>query len=54
MEILEGMESAGHGCLPTSGGGGILGKKPKIPYWSEHVKPYADESNFLLPDMDNH
>ena len=40
------MESAGHECLPTSGGGGMVGKKPKLPGWSEHVKPHADESNF--------
>jgi hypothetical protein len=35
MKILEAMESAGHECLPTSGGGGMMGKKPKIPGWSE-------------------
>ena len=46
LNILEAMEKAGHECLPKSGGGGMVGKKLKLPGWSEHVKPYADESNF--------
>ena len=46
MNIMEAMEFAGMECLPTSGGGNVEGKKPQIPGWNEHVKPYADESNF--------
>ena len=46
MNILEAMENAGRDCLPKSGGGGTAGMKPKIPGWSEHVKPYSDECNF--------
>ena len=45
MNILEAMENAGRDCLPKSGGGGTAGMKPKIPGWSEHVKPYSDECN---------
>ena len=40
------MENAGNECLPKSGCGGTANKRPKIPGWSEHVKPYSVECNF--------
>ena len=46
LNILEAMENAGNECLPKSGCGGTANKRPKIPGWSEHVKPYSVECNF--------
>ena len=40
------MENAGNKCLPKSSCGGTANKQPKLPGWSEHVKPYSDECNF--------
>ena len=43
--VMEAIELAGKECLPSSGpsrgkGGGVVAG------WTEHVKPYADESKF--------
>ena len=45
MQVLESIEKADKECLPTVGGA-TLGKKKPIPGWSEHVRPYKDESMF--------
>ena len=45
MQVLEAIESAGKECLPIAGGS-KLGKKYPIPGWTEHVKPYQEESKF--------
>ena len=47
MQVLESMETAGKECLPTVGGSKV-GKKCPTPGWSEHVKPYQEESKFWL------
>ena len=45
MEVLEAIESAGKESLPLVGGS-VSGKSTIIPGWSEHVKPYKEESKF--------
>ena len=45
LDLLDAMESSGHECLPiieTSGNS----KNSRILGWSQHVKPYADDSKF--------
>ena len=45
LDLLDAMESSGHECLPiieTSGDS----KNSRILGWSQHVKPYADDSKF--------
>ena len=39
------MEKAGNKCLPSIVSSGKR-KHPIIPGWSEHIKPYADDSKF--------
>ena len=48
MNVMEAMENAGLECLPTSGGGNVQGKRPNIPGWNEHIKPYGEESNLYF------
>ena len=49
MSVLEAVESAAKECLPSSGGGGgecSSKRQHLIPGWSEHVKPFCEESKF--------
>ena len=46
MQVLEAIELAGKECLPSVGKPSFVGRRDPIPGWSEHVKPYKDESLF--------
>ena len=48
MTILETIEKCALDCLPSKGGSRNENQKGpfSIPGWSEHVKPYCDESRF--------
>ena len=45
MQVMESIETAGKECLPIVGGSKAGNKNP-VPGWTEHVKPYKDESMF--------
>ena len=45
MQVMEAVELAGKECLPTVGRQGGKGSGV-VAGWSEHVKPYAEESKF--------
>ena len=47
MQVLEAIEIAGKECLPSTGGSkSTKTRKGPVPGWSQHVKPYKDESMF--------
>ena len=47
MEVMEAMEQAAKECLPTTCPGKQVGKgKTVVAGWTEHVKPYAEDSKF--------
>ena len=45
MNIFEAMEAAGKECLPRTGSNNS-DKTKRIAGWTEHVKPYSEESKF--------
>ena len=44
LDVLKSMEEAGNECLPSTTS--TSRRRHGIPGWSQHVKPYADESKF--------
>ena len=46
MTIMEAMQATGKECLPRRSSTQSQKKGKRIAGWSEHVRPYADESKF--------
>ena len=46
LDILETVQSVARDTLPVKGGGRKSGQRKCTPGWSEHVKPYQEESKF--------
>ena len=46
VNIMEAIETAAKECLPLTGGSSKGKGGSAVAGWSEHVKPYADESKF--------